>query len=298
MTVVPPNPILTTVLTGFLGAGKTSYLNRLLSCGVPANSLILVNDFGQINVDADLIEYQDEHIIRLNNGCVCCTLGGSMAEKLAEIGRLDPAPAALYIETSGVANAARVADMIRVSRRFALADVWCFIDVSLAQTHSNDPRVNKVWQQQIKSATQLMLNRLSTKYEIPAVLNRLLEQSVAAVHYDFSFVSQELITADPPARQRQGGWHSFSFESTEAIQIDELKQIIIQAAASLYRAKGLLLAGPDSQTFVLQYTGRQWNITPSAKKISQTQLVFIGEKKGLQSLKQQLQTLKCLETLQ
>ena len=74
-------PIPVTLLTGFLGAGKTSYLNARLRRGIPPGSLILVNDFGDINIDAELIEYRDEQILRLSNGCICCTLGGSLAEQ-------------------------------------------------------------------------------------------------------------------------------------------------------------------------------------------------------------------------
>ena len=69
-----------TLLTGFLGAGKTTYLNLLLSRDAPRGSLILVNDFGDVNIDAELIDYRDESILRLTNGCICCTLGGSLAE--------------------------------------------------------------------------------------------------------------------------------------------------------------------------------------------------------------------------
>lgn len=300
MTGTTPLNIPTTVLTGFLGAGKTTYLNQLLHRGIPANSLVLVNDFGKINIDAELIDYQDEHIIRLNNGCVCCTLGGSMAEKLAEIGRLIPAPSALYIETSGVANALRVADMVRVSTRFILKDVWCFVNVSLAQQHSNDGRVNVVWEQQIKSATQLLLNRLANTQDIPVVLQKLLQQSSAKVHYDFtstireasnSHLSDNVSSQNISTLSSEGDWHSFSFVTEEKVDIDELKKVMTQAATTLYRAKGLLASAPSRKTLVLQYTGGQWNLTPTAKTVHKTQLVFIGEAQGMAKLKQQLQLL-------
>src|SRR5574344_2155367 len=91
-----PKKIPVVLLSGFLGAGKTTALNRWIQAGIEPNSLIIVNDFGQLNIDAELIDYEDEQIIRLQNGCVCCTLGGSMAEKMAEIGRLSPAPSQVY----------------------------------------------------------------------------------------------------------------------------------------------------------------------------------------------------------
>ena len=296
-----PNTIPVTIITGFLGAGKTTFLNQLLAGGVPANSLILVNDFGQINVDADLIVYQDDQIIRLNNGCVCCTLGGSMAEKLAEIGRAQPSPAALYVETSGVANAARVADMVRVSARFTLTDVWCFVDVSLAQRHAADSRVNQVWEQQIQSATRLVLNRLSDPKQIPSCLQNLLNASQATVEYDLSAPEQTAASA-PEVTKATGasGWHSFSFETSAPIDIEGLKQLMESYAADLYRAKGMVLTYPDATSCVVQFTGGQWRLTPSQRAIQKTQLVFIGgDKAVMQLLQQQLQELcKELEPLQ
>ncbi|WP_269900389.1 CobW family GTP-binding protein [Paenalcaligenes faecalis] len=292
------NRIPVTIFTGFLGAGKTTFLNRLLAQGVPANSLVLVNDFGQINVDADLIVYQDDQIIRLNNGCVCCTLGGSMAEKLAEIARSDPAPAALYIEISGVANAARVADMVRVSSRFDLAEVWCFVDVSLAQQHAQDSRVNQVWAQQIRSATRLVLNRLQDSRQIPEALQVLIDQSQAQIDYDLSAIDEASATKKQPFTMSSGsvGWHSFSFETEALVDLQQLKQLLESYASELYRAKGMVLAAPDAHSCVLQFTGGQWRLTPSRTLLQKTQLVFIGgNEAALQLLQQQLQEL-CIGT--
>ena len=287
-----PAGIPTTLLTGFLGAGKTTYLNKLLSDGIAANSLVLVNDFGKINVDAALIEYQDEHIIRLNNGCVCCTLGGSMAEKLAEIGRLTPAPSALYIETSGVANARLVADMIRVSSRFILKDVWCFVDVSAAKAHYYDERVNAVWMEQIRSATQLVLNRLENQAAIPEELAALTQQSTAQIHYDYSQAPIPLYTPSrtpaPSIGVNEQSWHSTSFESTTPIDIEQLKRLITEASNDLYRAKGVVLSAPEGRPYVLQYTSGQWRLIPSASQASSTQLVFIGGPNAIAHIKQQL----------
>ncbi|MGO3891442.1 MAG: CobW family GTP-binding protein [Paenalcaligenes sp.] len=283
----------TSILTGFLGAGKTTWLNRLLQEGVPANSLVLVNDFGQINIDASLIDYQDDKIVRLNNGCVCCTLGGSMAEKLAEISRMQPAPGALYMEVSGVANAARVADMVRVSSRLQLQDIWCFVDVSQAQRYSEDPLVNTVWRQQIQSATQLVLNRYNGSEHLPAALETVLKTSSAVLHYDTNpAVGDEQFTNVPstPAPSLQvGGWHSCNIESRTPISLAALMQCLEEWAAVLYRVKGRLIDEQDGKAYVLHYTGGQCRLTPCDPPPVITQLVFIASSElALQVIQQQM----------
>lgn len=281
----------TIILTGFLGAGKTTWLNRLLHDGVPANSLVLVNDFGQINIDASLIDYQDDKIVRLNNGCVCCTLGGSMAEKLAEISRMQPAPGALYMEVSGVANAGRVADMVRVSSRLQLQDIWCFVDVSQAQRYSEDPLVNTVWRQQIQSATQLVLNRYNGGEHLPQALETVLKTSGAVLHYDTTCMPEAMPMASPqstPALQ-VGGWHSCTVESRTPISLKSLMQCLEEWATVVYRVKGKLIDEQDGNAYVLHYTGGQCRLTPCDPPPAMTQLVFIASsERALQVIQQQM----------
>ncbi|GGE59550.1 G3E family GTPase [Paenalcaligenes hominis] len=288
-------PIATTLLTGFLGSGKTTYLNQLLQTDIPARSIVLVNDFGRINIDASLIAYQDDDVIRLNNGCVCCTLGASMAEKLAEIGRMDPPPTALFMELSGVANAARVADMIRVAQRFELNEVRCFVDVSLAALHATDPRVNTVWAQQILSATHLVFNRLTPEQSLPTCLEQLVNQSVAQLRYDYAAtVPPAPVVASPPrpVTTPTKGWHSVSFESNQVLAVEDVRAVLEAFTEVLYRAKGMLHT-EAGRGWVVQWTKTQCVITPSARPVSQTQLVFIGmDEAGLEQLVQRLHSLQ------
>ena len=76
MTVIP-----VTIITGFLGAGKTTLLNQLLQTKSDENVLIIVNEFGDVGVDSDLVVLDDkEMIVQLNNGCMCCILRQDLAE--------------------------------------------------------------------------------------------------------------------------------------------------------------------------------------------------------------------------
>ena len=78
----PADPIPLTVLTGFLGAGKTSLLNRLLSDAAFAGTAVIVNEFGEIGLDHLLVKSIDDNIVLLQSGCLCCTLRGDLVTAL------------------------------------------------------------------------------------------------------------------------------------------------------------------------------------------------------------------------
>ncbi len=84
MTAASSAKIPVTVVGGFLGAGKTTYLNHLLRTG-SARYAVLVNDFGAVNIDAGLIAQHDGTTMTLTNGCVCCSIGGGFLDTLGRI---------------------------------------------------------------------------------------------------------------------------------------------------------------------------------------------------------------------
>jgi G3E family GTPase len=98
-----------TLLTGYLGAGKTTLLNRILTGSHGMRFAVIVNEFGEIGIDNDLIVETDEEIYEMNNGCVCCTVRGDLIEVLERLlrqpGRFD----AIVIETTGLADPVPVA---------------------------------------------------------------------------------------------------------------------------------------------------------------------------------------------
>ena len=92
------------VIGGYLGAGKTTLLNRVLANTEGLRAVVMVNDFGSVNIDADLIASRDAETISLANGCICCTLASGFLEAIKKIQEMDPAPDAVIVEASGVAN--------------------------------------------------------------------------------------------------------------------------------------------------------------------------------------------------
>jgi G3E family GTPase len=109
MTDPTPDKIPVTVLTGYLGAGKTTLLNRILSEPHGQKYAVIVNEFGEIGIDNDLIVGVDEEIFEMNNGCICCTVRGDLIRIIHGLMRRKGKFDAIIVETTGLADPAPVA---------------------------------------------------------------------------------------------------------------------------------------------------------------------------------------------
>ncbi len=103
------NQVPVTVLTGYLGAGKTTLLNRILSENHGKRYAVVVNEFGEIGIDNDLIVESDEEIYEMNNGCICCTVRGDLIRVVEGLMKRPGQFDGILVETTGLANPAPVA---------------------------------------------------------------------------------------------------------------------------------------------------------------------------------------------
>jgi G3E family GTPase len=106
---VSPEKVPVTVLTGYLGAGKTTLLNRILSEPHGKKYAVIVNEFGEIGIDNDLVVGADEEVFEMNNGCICCTVRGDLVRILDGLMRRKGKFDAVIVETTGLADPAPVA---------------------------------------------------------------------------------------------------------------------------------------------------------------------------------------------
>lgn len=150
-----------TVLTGYLGAGKTTLLNRILSENHGQRYAVIINEFGEIGIDNDLVIGADEEVFEMNNGCICCTVRGDLIRILNGLIKRRNSFDAIIVETTGLADPAPVAQTFFVDedvKRLAVLDsITTVVDSRhildrLADSHEAE--------EQIAFADQIILNKL------------------------------------------------------------------------------------------------------------------------------------------
>jgi G3E family GTPase len=155
MTPTPRIPVL--VIGGYLGAGKTTLINNVLSSATQRIAVV-VNDFGSVNIDASLIRERHNDTIELTNGCICCAVGESLADVLFSILDRAELPEVVVIEASGVANPAAVAAFAHIEGFHHLGNV-VLVDATQALETSKDPLVGKTFALQVEAAHLLAITK-------------------------------------------------------------------------------------------------------------------------------------------
>jgi len=150
-----------TVITGFLGAGKTTLLNNILKNQNGRKVAVIVNEFGEVGIDGQLVfDDENEQLIEFNNGCLCCTVRGDLIETLERIQERAGSIDAIIIETTGLADPAPVASTFFVSNEVrSTARLDAFITVVDAVNFERSFEENEEAREQIGFADIVLLNK-------------------------------------------------------------------------------------------------------------------------------------------
>ncbi len=267
------------MIGGYLGAGKTTLVNHLLREGSQGPNTeriaVLVNDFGDVNIDLDLIERRTEDTIELSNGCICCSIIDGFAEALDRIASFEPRPDRLVIEASGVADPAAIAAYGH-GPDLALDAVIVLVDAETIRTNADDRYVGQTVRQQLTAAEIVVLNKsdLVATEELAKLHAWLSSQCPQAfvVTATNSKVAAEVLFGRPPTHRpvdsgtdhHNDVFHSRTIAFDAPPTRDDFDSFMHNLGERCVRAKGFVqLAEDPDLVFVVQRVGRRWTLRRS-----------------------------------
>lgn len=262
-----------TIIGGYLGAGKTTLVNHLLRNADGVRLAVLVNEFGELPIDADLIEAQDDNMISIAGGCVCCSYGNDLVMAMIELAKMSPPPQHVLLEASGVALPGAIAATVGLLGDYALDGVLVLVDAETIIERASDRYMGDTIMHQLTDADIIVLNKVDLVS--PDQLKKTVDWLADKV---FGARIVPVVRADLPSaialesflgRSRVVGakqpHHSPAFASTSLvidrpIDVADLAQKL--AAAGLARAKGFATA-VDGTMKTVQVVGKRWTVSPA-----------------------------------
>ena len=152
-------PVPFTVIGGFLGSGKTTLLNYLLSQTKGIRFAVLVNDFGDLNIDNSLISSHDGQTISLANGCVCCSISNDFNQTVINLVKRIEEFDQVVVEASGVSEPDRIMDIARLDPELSPGGIVVLVDAAELQNRSTDRYINNIVLKQLQTAELLIVNK-------------------------------------------------------------------------------------------------------------------------------------------
>jgi G3E family GTPase len=306
-----------TILTGFLGAGKTTLLNRILTGNHGLRVGVLVNDFGAINIDAELVVGVDNNMISLANGCVCCEIRDDLVEAVVALLARPEAIEYILLEASGVADPAGIFVTFNdpnLRDRIRLDSVSCVVDAEQVFAHPEYPPLMELKLRQVGFSDMLILNKVDLAgpqqvAKVKAWLDdhfnrlRIVETNFCEVpneillgvgRFDPAQVGQPHATehtcTDAACHEHDHGhnhskvFSTWSYQTDQPLALEALRETMRKLPGTVYRAKGVVYStDAPHRRAVLQVVGRRVDISLQdewGQRTPRTQIVVIGSVNG------------------
>ena len=278
------------ILTGFLGAGKTTILNELLKL-FPHNTGIIENEFGSVNIDGSLIDGKFNEIYELTNGCICCSLDNELYTTLHQIVKNNHSIQNLFIETTGIADVGNIASLFKkqdVSEYYKLKSIICVVDCEQILDQINE--VNEITRQ-IISSDLIILNKVNDKTELIIKKIQTINPFAFIVDtktnlFDIKWLevehsSKKLFYRTVISEGNNHSIHSVLYQSEFLFNIEKLREclqsLIIMYYHQIFRIKGYVI-GDNNQMYLVQSTGQTIYISLPPNNVKEVNnIVFIGK---------------------
>ncbi|NJM64754.1 MAG: GTP-binding protein [Leptolyngbyaceae cyanobacterium CRU_2_3] len=290
-----------TIITGFLGSGKTTLLNYILQNFEHYKVAVLVNEFGDINIDSQLLIAVEEDMIELTNGCICCTINDNLADAAYRVLERRDRIEYLIVETTGVADPLPIAltflgtdlrEHTQLDAILTVVDVSTFTpahyfsDAAMSQiTYSDIILFNKIdllpeaevdelegHIGSIKAGARILRSQYG-KVSLSLILDVNLAESGS---------SEKTLTAPAPSSTHlnSDGYMAVSFQSDRPLSVKKFQQFLdYHLPDNVFRAKGVLYFDESPKRHLFQLSGKRFTIDDSEWKGSpKNQMVLIGRK--------------------
>ncbi|MES1023682.1 GTP-binding protein [Gloeocapsa sp. BRSZ] len=320
---IPKRGMPVTIITGFLGSGKTTLLNQILTNKKDLKVAVLVNEFGDINIDSQLLVSLDEDMVELSNGCICCTINDGLVDAVYRVLERDSRIDYLVIETTGIADplpiiltfvGTELRDLTQLDSILTLVDAEAF-----TPDHFNSEAALK----QIYYGDMILLNKIdlvsSQKLEEVQAYIRNIKAGARIIPTQYGQVPLPLIlgigmtpvdrfTQDTHSDRHHHDHHShhlendgfvsLSFESESPMErlrqrpfsVHKFEQFLTQQMPqNIFRAKGILWFRDSDLRHIFQLSGSRYDMNAEQWVSSpKKQLVLIGRDLDIAQVQQQL----------
>ena len=276
-----------TLISGYLGTGKTTLINNLLRT-TKKKIALLVNDFGDVNIDESLIEARTDSVLSIAGGCVCCSYGNELIETLESMNSNEMLPDHIVLEASGIALPSKIIQTISLMDFLSFHGTVLLTDASRLRSQLNDLYISDTISSQIEQHDLLVLNKtdllnedellhcidtLSKRFEIRKFLktvNAYIEEEDMLL----DFGPSHKINLE---KKQEHGFISSTIKPTGTMNAEALSTLLRDPVYNIERAKGFF-KNKKGEVCTIQYDGLTLKIEKTEKNEKESVFVVIGKK--------------------
>ena len=293
-----------TLISGYLGTGKTTLINNLLR-STKKKIALLVNDFGDVNIDESLIETRTDSVLSIAGGCVCCSYGNELIETLESMNSNEILPDHIVLEASGIALPSKIIQTISLMDFLSFHGTVLLTDASRLRSQLNDLYISDTISLQIEQHDLLVLNKtdllkedellncidtLSKRFEIRKFLktvNAYIEEEDMLL----DFGPSHKINLE---KKQEHGFISSTIKPTGTMNAEALSTLLRDPVYNIERAKGFF-KNKKGEVCTIQYDGLTLKIEKTEKNEKESVFVVIG-KKNFYNEKEFVEKLNSIQT--